>query len=77
MHYDREAFSKNGQDTIKTRDTRYNHLIGQAMDFSQVDLAKINAMYECGSRLCNRHSHALVQSASRPTRISRRSSRSN
>lgn len=34
-------------DTIKTRDTRYNHLIGQAIDFSQVDLNKINLMYSC------------------------------
>jgi len=50
MHYDREAFSKNGQDTIKTRDARYNHLIGQALDFSAVDLAKINYMYECATR---------------------------
>jgi hypothetical protein len=59
MHYDREAFSKNGQDTIKTRDTRYNHLIGQALDFSAVDLAKINFMYECSSKpvVCQ-HVHA-------------------
>jgi len=51
MHYDREAFSKNGQDTIKTRDARYNHLIGQALDFSAVDLAKINSMYECANHM--------------------------
>jgi hypothetical protein len=53
MHYDREAFSKNGQDTIKTRDTRYNHLIGHARDFSPIDLSKINSMYQCSNAVPN------------------------
>lgn len=45
MHYSAYAFSENGQKTIVTKDP--NASIGQRVDLSAVDWAKLKAMYNC------------------------------
>uniref|UniRef100_A0A914HU06 Metalloendopeptidase n=1 Tax=Globodera rostochiensis TaxID=31243 RepID=A0A914HU06_GLORO len=47
MHYDSLAFSKNGLETLMTREPKMTKLIGAAIDFSPIDLAKIHRMYRC------------------------------
>lgn len=49
MHYDRLAFSKNGRDTLVAREPAMTAIIGAALDFSPIDLVKIQAMYNCAS----------------------------
>ncbi|KAK6042078.1 shTK domain protein [Cooperia oncophora] len=48
LHYDSLAFSKNGFPTMLPKQ-KCNATIGNAKDFSDVDLAKINRMYSCPS----------------------------
>ncbi|KAK6741321.1 hypothetical protein RB195_009272 [Necator americanus] len=45
LHYDSLAFSKNGFPTMLPK--QKSATIGNAKDFSEVDLAKINRMYNC------------------------------
>lgn len=47
MHYDKNAFSKNGQDTIIPRNRRYKKIIGQRVGLSIGDVRRINNMYKC------------------------------
>ena len=49
MHYDRLAFSKNGRDTLVARQPGMTTIIGAALDFSPIDLVKIQAMYNCAA----------------------------
>ncbi|XP_062399981.1 hatching enzyme 1.2-like [Sardina pilchardus] len=46
MHYSRKAFSKNGNDTI-TPIPNPDVRIGQRRDLSEIDIVKINRLYEC------------------------------
>ncbi|XP_062400174.1 hatching enzyme 1.2-like [Sardina pilchardus] len=46
MHYGRKAFSKNRNDTI-TPIPNPNVRIGQRGDLSEIDIVKINRLYEC------------------------------
>ena len=46
MHYSRDAFSVNGQDTIVAKDS--NIPFGEAGELSPLDIAKANALYSCG-----------------------------
>lgn len=47
MHYDRDAFSKNGEDTIVPKNRRYKRIIGQRIGLSRGDIKRINNMYNC------------------------------
>ena len=47
MHYPRDAFSNNGQDTIVTKDPDFQDEIGQRVFLSATDIAKLNKMYVC------------------------------
>ena len=46
MHYGFKAFGRGGM-TIKTKDPRYQYLIGQVSGFSQTDVIQINKLYKC------------------------------
>lgn len=50
MHYDRNAFSKNGEDTIVPRDRKYEDVIGNVERMSRGDVQRINTMYQCRNR---------------------------
>ncbi|KAI6218478.1 Peptidase M12A and Metridin ShK toxin domain containing protein [Aphelenchoides besseyi] len=50
LHYDSLAFSKNGFPTMLPKKAGFASTIGNAKDFSDVDLAKINRMYKCEQR---------------------------
>uniref|UniRef100_A0A1I7ZAS5 Metalloendopeptidase n=1 Tax=Steinernema glaseri TaxID=37863 RepID=A0A1I7ZAS5_9BILA len=47
MHYDSLAFSKNGFETLVAKRPEMTAVIGSAIDFSPVDLVKINKLYNC------------------------------
>lgn len=47
MHYDGNAFSKNGEATIIPRNRRFAKVIGQREGLSRGDALRINNMYEC------------------------------
>uniref|UniRef100_A0A915JB30 Metalloendopeptidase n=1 Tax=Romanomermis culicivorax TaxID=13658 RepID=A0A915JB30_ROMCU len=47
MHYDKMAFSKNGQITMRTHFPQFQDVIGQNVGFSTCDVAKINSLYNC------------------------------
>lgn len=49
MHYKRNAFSRNGSDTIRAKDPAIP--IGDARELSPLDIAKANALYNCGKLL--------------------------
>ena len=46
MHYSADAFSANGQDTIVAKDSTIP--FGDAEELSPLDIAKANALYNCG-----------------------------
>lgn len=46
MHYSSKAFSKNGQPTIKAKQTSTEQM-GQREGFSKKDIEKVNKMYKC------------------------------
>ncbi|XP_071965161.1 zinc metalloproteinase nas-13-like [Antedon mediterranea] len=48
MHYDADAFSKNGDATIIPKESGVT--IGNRADFSSKDIEKINKYYECGCK---------------------------
>lgn len=50
LHYDSLAFSKNGFPTMLPKKAGLASTIGNAKDFSEIDLAKINTMYRCDQR---------------------------
>ncbi|KAI1728992.1 astacin (Peptidase family m12A) domain-containing protein [Ditylenchus destructor] len=50
LHYDSLAFSKNGFPTMLPKKQGLVATIGNAKDFSEIDLAKINRMYKCDQR---------------------------
>lgn len=49
MHYSSKAFSANGQDTIITRDPKYQTSIGKRLELSSGDIKRINNMYRCSN----------------------------
>ncbi|GMS97537.1 hypothetical protein PENTCL1PPCAC_19712 [Pristionchus entomophagus] len=51
MHYDSLAFSKNGFETMIAKRPEMTKVIGSAIDFSPVDILKINLMYSCAEQL--------------------------
>ncbi|XGW28816.1 hypothetical protein V3C99_008537 [Haemonchus contortus] len=50
MHYDSLAFSKNGFETMVAKRPEMTAVIGSAIDFSPIDVLKMNLMYDCGRR---------------------------
>ncbi|KAI6220104.1 Metalloendopeptidase [Aphelenchoides fujianensis] len=50
LHYDSLAFSKNGFPTMLPKKPGFASKIGNAKDFSEIDLRKINSMYKCDQR---------------------------
>ena len=63
MHYGPTAFSKNGQPTIEPREKGVR--IGQRVDFSPVDVYKVNKLYACPNTPSEppRSSHSSSSSA--------------
>ncbi|KAI3361202.1 hypothetical protein L3Q82_013394, partial [Scortum barcoo] len=49
MHYSKRAFSKNREDTIKTKLPQNQDKIGQRMEMSPIDVYKLNRLYNCNS----------------------------
>lgn len=47
MHYHANAFSKNGEDTIVPRNSRYKRIMGQRVGISKGDAERVNNMYKC------------------------------
>lgn len=47
MHYARNAFSKNGENTIVTKNPEYLDLIGKSLTLTDADATRINRMYKC------------------------------
>lgn len=47
MHYDSLAFSKNGFETMVAKAPEMTAVIGAAIDFSPIDILKMNLMYQC------------------------------
>ncbi|XP_075147837.1 hatching enzyme 1.2-like [Haematobia irritans] len=47
MHYSAKAFSQNGEPTIVAKQSDGNTVMGQRMGFSNLDIEKINRMYNC------------------------------
>lgn len=50
MHYGRAAFSKNAQPTILAIGDP-NKPIGQRYNLSQIDIAQLNALYDCSGNI--------------------------
>lgn len=49
MHYRPLSFNKNESiPTITTAIPYFNEVIGQRLDFSAVDITRLNRMYDCG-----------------------------
>ena len=46
MHYSEGAFSANGRDTIRAKDSTIP--VGKAGELSPLDIAKANKLYSCG-----------------------------
>ena len=52
MHYRPLSFNKNASiPTITTTIPYFNEVIGQRLDFSPVDITRLNRMYDCGECL--------------------------
>ncbi|KAG4074614.1 hypothetical protein HA402_004485 [Bradysia odoriphaga] len=47
MHYGKKGFTKNGEVTIETRDTKFQDDIGKQFTLSDGDVQRINRMYSC------------------------------
>lgn len=55
MHYRPLSFNKNESiPTITTTIPYFNEVIGQRLDFSEVDITRLNRMYDCGECLISR-----------------------
>uniref|UniRef100_A0A915B5Y3 Metalloendopeptidase n=1 Tax=Parascaris univalens TaxID=6257 RepID=A0A915B5Y3_PARUN len=63
LHYDSLAFSKNGFPTMLPKQKGFASTIGNAKDFSEIDLAKINRMYGCAERISGSLPFARAQSS--------------
>jgi hypothetical protein len=50
MHYGRKAFSVNGQDTMVPK--KQGVTIGQRRGFSQIDIKRVNQLYNCQGSKC-------------------------
>uniref|UniRef100_A0A8C5QKY2 Meprin A subunit n=1 Tax=Leptobrachium leishanense TaxID=445787 RepID=A0A8C5QKY2_9ANUR len=51
MHYSKTAFQNGTEPTIVTQIPAFSDVIGQRMDFSDYDLAKLNRLYNCSTTL--------------------------
>uniref|UniRef100_A0A914WFF4 Metalloendopeptidase n=1 Tax=Plectus sambesii TaxID=2011161 RepID=A0A914WFF4_9BILA len=47
MHYESAEGSANGMNTIEAKQSGYTPLLGKGVDFSQSDLRRVNAAYNC------------------------------
>ncbi len=61
MHYRPLSFNKDPDiPTITTTISAFNNIIGQRLDFSALDLERLNRMYECGKlKKCNNSGNLL------------------
>lgn len=55
MHYGPKAFSVNGGLTIKTRDPKYQNVIGNRRGLSFRDIKLANLMYQCNGHCSNKN----------------------
>uniref|UniRef100_A0A915PUI8 Metalloendopeptidase n=1 Tax=Setaria digitata TaxID=48799 RepID=A0A915PUI8_9BILA len=63
LHYDSLAFSKNGFPTMLPKERGFSSTIGNAKDFSEIDLAKINRMYSCPEAYFTSSTQPRIQSS--------------
>ena len=49
MHYGKRTFSKNGKSTVRALNNPYMSL-GRGDGFSELDIKKMNALYDCKSK---------------------------
>lgn len=54
LHYDRQAFSRNGQNTIEALTYDMTNVLGRGMDLSEGDLKKVNFQKFYFDQNCNR-----------------------
>ena len=52
MHYGKRTFSKNGKPTVRALNNPYMSL-GRSVGFSDLDIKKMNALYDCKSKCWN------------------------
>lgn len=52
MHYGKRTFSKNGKPTVRAVNNPYMSL-GRSVGFSDLDIKKMNALYDCKSKCWN------------------------
>ena len=65
MHYAPFSFNKNASiPTITTKIPEFNGVIGQRLDFSAIDLERLNRMYNCSEYLWAR---GLAKATLRPS----------
>jgi hypothetical protein len=50
MHYPKNAFSKNGKNTIVARNPLKALMMGQRIGLSSGDAKRINNMYQCNAK---------------------------
>jgi len=62
MHYGKYAFSRNGQPTIQARDNP-SRTLGNSVGLTDIDVAKLNSMYECSTTSSSTSSTASTTSA--------------
>ncbi|KAL8584767.1 hypothetical protein ACOMHN_035686 [Nucella lapillus] len=55
MHYGPKSFSVNGGLTIKTRDPKYQNVIGNRQGLSFRDIKLANIMYQCNAKCSNKN----------------------
>lgn len=61
MHYRPLSFNKNESiPTITTTIPYFNEIIGQRLDFSAVDITRLNRMYDCGEYYLSALSPSLL-----------------
>lgn len=49
MHYDANAFSANGQQTMIAKQPQYTEIMGTGQDLTITDIRKINLLYKCAA----------------------------
>ena len=58
MHYPKNAFSANGEDTIVPKDT--NAVIGVRTELSEIDIKELNTLYGCSKSILRKHRASLI-----------------
>uniref|UniRef100_A0A1I7SBN2 Metalloendopeptidase n=1 Tax=Bursaphelenchus xylophilus TaxID=6326 RepID=A0A1I7SBN2_BURXY len=65
MHYDSAAFSRNGKNTIETVEDGFTSVIGAAKDLSELDIVKLNKLYQCAPKTSSAKKSVFSRSRSK------------